>query len=107
MGGASTNTADMQRAAKDFYDTCQTIDGYMTGLRTHLDNLRSRWLGQAFDTFQSTMDQWGKHFDKILKDLDNMCDLLDKGSGQYKHTEEKAIHHGHFFSPVLTGVPAK
>lgn len=93
----STTSSGMQAAGQHFVATYNEIDGYMKSLQSQLQVLRSQWDGSAAPIFESTMTTWGVEFDKILRELDAMADLLIGGAGHYERAEDFAIQQGTFF----------
>lgn len=91
MGNKSVDRAAMQRATQQLETKHQQIQTLQNRLRDQMNDLRSRWHGQASDTFQRGYANFDGEFEKVKDRLEEIHQKLVTTLRDYGVREEENV----------------
>jgi ESAT-6 family protein len=83
------DAATLHKAAGDVRTARSDVDGDLKKLWGVVDDLAIAWQGNASLGFQRLMERWNGDVNGLLKSLDDIADLLDKGGTTHQVNDEE------------------
>lgn len=91
-------TADgMSQTSKRFNQGVANVKNARTVLAKQMDELAKEWGGQASQTFNKVMTDWGQQHDIIIQQLQDIADKLGTGANKTAEVEHTATQNVNFF----------